>query len=143
MDVDPHERRPSIYASCTTSKAVILLDTSALIWLAQGHSRVASIVQRGQRLYVSPASLLEMQLLVEAGRLRLRVPNLHALASDAQCAIDDPSSADWFEQAWTLSWTRDPFDRLIVAHARLRRWRLATADVHVLEHLSATECVAL
>ena len=41
------------------------------------------------------------------------------------------------------TWTRDPFDRLIVAHARLRRVRLATGDGHILERLRPSERVEL
>jgi PIN domain nuclease of toxin-antitoxin system len=47
------------------------------------------------------------------------------------------------EQAWSLSWARDPFDRLIVAHARLRGWKLATADSELLGRLSPTPTLPL
>ena len=46
-----------------------------------------------------------------------------------------PSAAKWFDHARFISWTRDPFDRLLVAHALYRGWRLATADALILEHL--------
>jgi PIN domain nuclease of toxin-antitoxin system len=42
-----------------------------------------------------------------------------------------------------VTWTHDPFDRLIVAHARVRRHRLATADSVLLEHLPASAVVEL
>ena len=122
---------------------MILLDTNALIWLAQGHRRVASLASTGKRLYVSPANLLELQFLIEAGRVRLRGVGLDALAHDSRWVLDEPPSADWFQQAWGLTWTRDPFDRLLVAHARLRNWKLATADAIVLDHLDASQTVAL
>lgn len=122
---------------------MILLDTNALIWLAQGHRRVASLASSTRRLYVSPANLLELQFLIEAGRVRLRGIGLDALAHDSRWVLDDPPSADWFQQTWGLTWTRDPFDRLLVAHARLRDWKLATADAHVLDHLDASQTVAL
>jgi PIN domain nuclease of toxin-antitoxin system len=57
--------------------------------------------------------------------------------------IDNPSAVDWFERALDVGWTRDPFDRLLVAHARLRRWRLATADATILEHLAPHEYIEL
>ena len=122
---------------------MILLDTNALIWLAQGHRRVTGLASSARRLYVSPASLLELQFLIEAGRVRLRGIGLDGLAHDSRWALDDPPSADWFQQAWGLTWTRDPFDRLLVAHARLRDWKLATADTGVLGHLDASQTVAL
>jgi PIN domain nuclease of toxin-antitoxin system len=39
--------------------------------------------------------------------------------------------------------TRDPFDRLLVAHARLRGWRLATADNQLVKRLGPSERVEL
>ena len=51
--------------------AVILLDTNALIWIEQRHPRARSLADRG-RVYVSPASVLELQFLIETGRMRLR-----------------------------------------------------------------------
>ena len=52
--------------------ALILLDTNAVLWLHQGHRRARQLEREPGRLYMSPASLLELQFLVEAGRLRLR-----------------------------------------------------------------------
>jgi len=40
-------------------------------------------------------------------------------------------------------YTRDPFDRLIVAHALTRQWKIATADVQILEHVEAGRAIAL
>ena len=34
---------------------------------------------------------------------------------------------------------RDPFDRLLVAHARLRGWRVATGDGPILDRLGPSE----
>ena len=97
------------------------------------------LVERQIRLCVSPASLLEVQFLVEAGRIRLTGTTPGALADDPRWAMDSPASEDWFRHAWGLSWTRDPFDRLIVAHARLRGWRLATGDQSLLDRLGPGE----
>jgi PIN domain nuclease of toxin-antitoxin system len=57
--------------------------------------------------------------------------------------VDAVPSSDWFEKAGEESWTHDPFDRLIVAHARLRRWRLATGDAAVLDQLRPSERIDL
>jgi PIN domain nuclease of toxin-antitoxin system len=123
---------------------VILLDTNALVWLDQGHRRAHALVGARRRLYLSPASLLEVQFLIEAGRARLRAGlSIAGLADDARWLLDDPPAAAWFERALALSWTRDPFDRLLVAHAGLRGWRLATGDRDLIERLGATRCVPL
>ena len=121
---------------------MILLDTHALVWLSTGHRRARPLDGRA-RLFASPASVLEIQFLIEAGRLRLRVASLDAFASDRRWTLDDPAAAGWFRKACDVSWTRDPFDRLLVAHARLRNWRLATADEHLLDGLDSSDRFAL
>lgn len=121
---------------------MILLDTNALIWLDRGHSRVRKLAQM-PRMYISPANLLELQVLVEAGRVRLTTSSLAALAADSRWTLDDPPAASWFEKAWDLGWTRDPFDRLLVAHAHLRGWRLATSDGPLASHLDAADVIEL
>lgn len=121
---------------------VILLDTNALIWLDQNHRRTRGLSGAG-RLYVSPASALELQFLLEAGRVRLRSSGVSEVIEHSRWALDNPPSGAWFTKALDIGWTRDPFDRLLVAHARLRGWRIATGDTALLEHLSAGECVAI
>jgi predicted nucleic acid-binding protein len=122
---------------------VILLDTNALIWLQQGHRRARPLAQV-PRLYLSPATILELQFLVEADRVRFgaRV-SLATIASDPRWALDEPPAGRWFAAATELGWTRDPFDRLIAAHAILRGWKLATGDEMLIERLGPARVVAL
>jgi PIN domain nuclease of toxin-antitoxin system len=94
------------------------------------------------RLYASPVSLLELRVLEEVGRIRLKVPLGH-IHEDERLIVDDPSSIALFESAAVLPWTRDPYDRLLVGHARLRGWRLATADALILDNLTPSEVVQL
>ena len=125
------------------SAPVILLDTNALIWLEQGRSRARPLRTGRDRLYISPANLLELQFLVESGRLRFRGVAIADLVQRGPWLLDDPPSAAWFETALDLGWTRDPFDRLLVAHARLRGWRLATGDARLIERLHERERIGL
>lgn len=113
----------------------MLLDTNAVIWLLIGHPR-AEPLRDGGRLYVSPVSLLELQFLLEAGRLA-QVPgrSIDELASDPRWSLDNPASVALFGAARTIGWTRDPFDRLLVGHARCRRWVLATGDRKLADNL--------
>jgi PIN domain nuclease of toxin-antitoxin system len=122
---------------------VILLDTNALIWLERNHPRARPLRSSSKQLYISPANLLELQILMEAGRLRLRDRSVSDLAGDPRWLLDDPTAAAWFEEALGLGWTRDPFDRLIVAHARIRGWRVATGDLALSDRLSSEECIRL
>ncbi len=122
---------------------MILLDTNALIWLLQRHPRARALEARA-RLHISPASLLELQLLAESGRLRLReTVTIATVAADPRVLLDEPPAGRWFEQATEVGWTRDPFDRLLVAHARVRGWKLATGDTQMLSELRPSERLAI
>ncbi len=123
---------------------MILLDTNALIWLLTGHDRAAPLSSAPARLALSPVSLLELQFLVEVDRIRLAPgESIATIGADRRWRLDNPSASALFEAAQQLAWTRDPFDRLLAAHARLRRWRLATGDRHLLSHLGPEATLAL
>lgn len=122
---------------------MILLDTNAVVWVLAGHARAAPVLGWGGRRYLSPVSLLELQFLVEVGRLRLGDDGVAGLADDPRWALDDPPAAALFRSALAVGWTRDPFDRLLVAHAGARRFRLATGDRRILDHLPADAVLAL
>lgn len=120
---------------------MILLDTNALVWLLAGHRRARPILRARDRLYVSPVSLLELRFLEELGKVRLR--EAIRFEEDSRFAVDDPPALALFSAAFHLAWTLDPFDRLLVAHAQLRRWRLATADRELLERLGPARTIEL
>jgi PIN domain nuclease of toxin-antitoxin system len=122
---------------------VILLDTNALLWLDRGHKRARPLTAGRLRLHVSPATVLELRFLEESGRIRLPNRDAGGIAIDDRWTLDDPPAAAWFETALELVWTRDPFDRLLAAHARLRGWRLATSDPTLLEALGPRYSLAL
>lgn len=65
------------------------------------------------------------------------------LAADERWLLDDPPAAAWFDRALSVGWTRDPFDRLLVAHATLRNWRLATGDEALVERLGRDRTLPL
>jgi PIN domain nuclease of toxin-antitoxin system len=143
MDLDLDEEGAPVHATPHAEAALILLDTNALIWLWQAHPRARRLGSTG-RLFASPASILELQILAESGRLHLRNDVTAAAAlADERWVIDDAPSARWFTAATEIGWTHDPFDRLIVAHARIRGWKVATSDEPMLDHLSPAERVAL
>lgn len=115
---------------------VILLDTHAVIWLLSGHRRAESLIASGQSLFVSPVSVLEIRFLIEAGKVRIAERDWEKrLGQDRRFRIDDGRIGDIVAAAADLSFTRDPFDRMIAGHALARGYRLATADDLLLEHL--------
>lgn len=123
---------------------MILLDTNAIVWALVDDPRAAALFASGRSLRISPVSLLEMRFLVEVGRLDL-VPgrSVDEVVEDPRWQLDSPSSARLFTAALDVEWTRDPFDRLLVAHARYRRWRLATGDRFLIEELQEKDVLEL
>lgn len=132
------ERRLIAVPDAQPEEAVILLDTNAVIWIDQNHARARTLLKATGPLRLSPATVLELQFLNEIGRLRLP-SGVRDIVDDGRWEVDEPPSLEWFVRAAEESWTRDPFDRLIVAHARLRRCRLATGDGRILDKLRPSE----
>lgn len=86
---------------------------------------------------VSPMVALELAYLHEVGRARDSAPTmLGALKRSIGLNVADISLADLVEAAGGLTWTRDPFDRLIAAHAIVSGAPLLTADRTILENLA-------
>lgn len=86
--------------------------------------------------FVSPIVELELTYLFEVGRVTepASAP-LGALRRSIGLQLADVSLEALTQAAVELSWTRDPFDRLIAAHAIVANAPLATADRTILEHL--------
>jgi len=123
---------------------VILLDTNAVIWLLAGHPRAAGLRPAVDRLYLSPVVLLELKFLLEVGRVEVMPGRSVAdVVKDPRWLLDSPRSDVLFTAALDVEWTRDPFDRLITAHARCRRWRIATGDQAMIAALPTASVVAL
>ncbi len=86
--------------------------------------------------FVSPMVELELTYLHEVRRVtEPAAAPLSALRRTIGLRVADVSFADLAQAAAGLSWTRDPFDRLISAHAIVADAPLLTADETILEHL--------
>jgi PIN domain nuclease of toxin-antitoxin system len=118
---------------------VILLDTNAILWLVAGHKRAKNLADKTSGLLISPVSLWELAMLAELGRIRISKP----VEDDERWVVDDPSSRALFREAASIGWTTDPFDRLLVAHASVRRFKLATGDSQIIDHLPASRVLVL
>lgn len=85
---------------------------------------------------ISPIAVLELEYLHEVGKARDPLATmLDALRRDIHLEIADASLAELVQAAVGLSWTRDPFDRLIAAHAIVSGAPLLTADRRILANL--------
>jgi len=123
---------------------MILLDTSAVLFLLAGHRRARPLRPHAGRLRFTPVALLELQFLKEIGRGIFTTDRpADAVAEDPRWTVDDPPLSSLIRHALELSWTRDPFDRLIAAHAVHRGWRLATSDGAMIDNLPSRLTLAL
>jgi predicted nucleic acid-binding protein len=126
------------------ASAMILLDTSAVLFLLAGHRRARPLRPHAGRLRFTPIALLELEFLHEIGRGVFTTDRpADAVAEDPRWSVDDPPLSSVIRHAMELTWTRDPFDRLIAAHAVYRGWRLATSDGPMIESLPAHLTLAL
>lgn len=113
--------------------AVTHLDTHVVVWLYAGDLRRFSPAVRRrldrEELRISPMAALELQYLHEVGRISENASIV--LADLARTLGLGQAEGDFSSVAATalgLGWTRDPFDRLIVAHAALHGVTLLTKD---------------
>jgi PIN domain nuclease of toxin-antitoxin system len=102
---------------------ICYIDTQVAALLAQGNtakfSRRALSLMETSDVRISPMAVLELQYLYEIGRIVITphqiLTKLSAQISLTVCDYPFPIIA---EVATGESWTRDPFDRIIVAHAK-------------------------
>lgn len=109
----------------------LLLDTHFLLWIVLDVPRVDEFpwLDRYRPWGVSPVSFLEVTFLGEVGRLEIRHPGfVDAISADPRFVVDEPPLLALVEKAVPLTWTRDPFDRLLAAHSEARRVPLCTLD---------------
>lgn len=114
------------------------LDTHAAVFLWEADrerfgAAGLALLERAA-LFVSPMVRLELALLHELGKV---VPSaaeiLATLASELGVEESRDRMEDVVREAVRLSWTRDPFDRMIVATAALHRAPLLTRDERIRE----------
>lgn len=116
------------------------LDTHVLLWLhegAMGHLTATAIdLLDREALLVSPMVRLELGYLFEIGRVAPRPDAvLDELRPRLAFRLSVTPFADIVEAALPLTWTRDPFDRLIAGNALADGARLLTSDRQLREHL--------
>jgi PIN domain nuclease of toxin-antitoxin system len=99
------------------------LDTNVAVWLAQGDlARITPTALdsiRNSNLLVSPMVALELAYLYEINRITLTSQDvLIKLKAELGVDVCDSSFSTLIAIAVNEKWTRDPFDRVIVSHAK-------------------------
>lgn len=119
------------------------LDTHVAAWLYAGRLDLfpQPVLDRLDEddLAVSPMVALELEYLFERGKVREDSPPvLDALRRDLGVRLCDLGFDRVAEVACQLRFTRDPFDRLIAAHARAGGGELVTKDLKLRQHCNWT-----
>ena len=96
--------------------------------------RIATSINANS-LRVSPIVALEIQYLYETGRITVPADSImEDLDLRIGLKLDRLSFSRVVRQSLSETWTRDPFDRLIVAQARIRQVELLTKDRIMRKH---------
>jgi len=104
----------------------LYLDTHIVVWLRQKElekfsPKALEAIEQASQLFISPMVELELKFLHEIGRI-------------TGLKIDDRSFSEVIQKAMLIDWTRDPFDRIIVAHTMSQESKLLTKDEKILNH---------
>lgn len=118
------------------------LDTHVVVLITQSAKKIprkaVQTLRRARQLRISPASILELQMLREIGRLNASPHSfVEALQESFDVEVCPLPFADVAETARALSWTRDPFDRFIVAQAALANCALVTRDTLIRQNFDS------
>jgi len=119
---------------------MIYLDTPVTIWLYEAADRFLSpaaraVLEAEHTYLISPMVHLEIGYLSEIRRITA-TPDaiLGSLQATIGLRICDHSWAAVTELALSLTWTRNPFDRLITAQAMMAKAPLITQDGTIRKH---------
>jgi len=120
-------------------EALIYLDTHVAAWLYAGRTDLLSKRARtlidAEELHISPAVVLELQYLHEIDRMTVGANAIvQSLSAQLGLHVCDLQFAAVIESALEQSWTRDPFDRIIVGQATLNASALLTKDRTIRRH---------
>lgn len=119
---------------------MIFLDTHVIVWLYSQPKIIPSSIQRilsEEDLCISPAVEFELELLHEIARIKVPAHQIvQYLDAHIGLTTSDISFHRLVEEAKTIKWTRDPFDRMIVANASIFQFPLITKDELIRKNFS-------
>lgn len=121
----------------------VFIDTHIAIWLYIGSAdrlsaKGRNVLESGDIL-ISPVCLMEIEYLYEIGKIKKQSFDIINHLKDAiDLNIDDVPLSELINYAIRENWTRDPFDRMIVAHAKKRNSYLISADRTIRKHYKKT-----
>ena len=123
---------------------IAYLDTHVFLWIAAGKVRRLSPKARGlldrSELLLSAMAFLELEYLNELGKTKFRAGDLlKKVEYETKLRLCDLPLSTIASAALDEKWTRDPFDRLIVANAKANGFAwLISADEQMRKHYPRT-----
>ncbi|MFN3648172.1 MAG: type II toxin-antitoxin system VapC family toxin [Armatimonadota bacterium] len=127
---------------------MLLLDTCTMLWLADDQSRLSTaarewLARQKDALYFSPISAWEITWKHRSGKLSLPIAPAEWLTRAIQIhgLIEAPITREIVVASALLpDHHRDPCDRILVATAQERRFRLLTPDERIHQYPEANAC---
>ena len=118
---------------------MIYLDTHVVVWLFAGEikklSTQVSELINSKEISISPVVCLELQYLFEIERITEESRYIISDLSDRiGLKVCEKNFYTIIKYAFEYSWTRDPFDRIIVANASIDSSILITKDQFILKN---------
>jgi len=128
---------------------IAYLDTNIVVWLAQGNlaqgninrlSGKAQDLLEEAELLISPMVLIELEYLYEVNRIKLPARDVQLkIEHEIGVRVCDLSFSSVANVTLDEKWTRDPFDRMIVAQAKANGLAfLVSADEEIRKHYPRT-----
>ena len=119
-------------------REVVYLDTNVCIWLYKGLSEIFEPKTLGRLedadILISGIVLLELQYLYEIKKIIHRAEKVFTvLSADFGISLCVEPLHSISIKALDENWTRDPFDRLIVANAQLKQDSLCAKEREILK----------
>lgn len=124
---------------CSGGSILIYLDTHVVVWLYAGlteqFSDAIQELVNDHDLLISPIVRLELQYLYDIKRVSVEPqPLLTDLSQRIGLSVCPKPFDAIIVHATRVTWTRDPFDRILVAHASLDDSILVSKDHTILNH---------
>jgi len=109
------------------------LDTHITIWLYE--KRLDLLSEKAKQyieksdLFISPVVKLEIEYLFEIERIKDNSETICSfLEKNIDLKIENSSFSEIIKISLNEKWTKDPFDRIIVAHSKLKNYSLISKD---------------
>ena len=118
------------------AQSLVYLDTHIVVWLYAG--LIEKITENAKKaiedcdVFISQLVRLELQYLFEIGRIKHK-PSMviKSLSESIDLKVSDFPLSEIINEALKTDWTRDVFDRLLVAEAKSNQAGFITADDNI------------